>query len=56
MEWKDGMRVKDPMDLLPFEGASRLGNGSKIVHHFEDGQDVFLCTSKVRPTVGHFRA
>ena len=56
MEWKDGMRLKDPMDLLPFEGASRLGNGSKKVLHFGYGQDVFLCTSKVRPSVGHFRA
>ena len=56
MERKEGMRLKDPMDLLPFEGASRLGNGSKKVLHFGYGQDVFLCTSKFRPLSAFFHA
>lgn len=44
-------------DLFPLEGrAPDPGNGPKIVHHFEDGQDVFLCTSKVRPLSAIFRA
>ena len=24
MEWKDGVRLKDPMDLLPFEGRVQI--------------------------------